>query len=106
MVVDDIKAYWVYPKAMQAGCLFEALRRKGWIRVKRRSGTPPGLRQNRGGCVCIPVRPRESPRSDTPIAPIKTAWAKAIEHAGVTGRPHDSRHTLITELAGSAAKIR
>jgi hypothetical protein len=38
-----------------------------------------------------------------PITTIKTAWANARERAGVTGRLHDSRHTLITELAESRA---
>jgi len=38
-----------------------------------------------------------------PITTIKTAWANAKERAGVTGRLHDSRHTLITELAESGA---
>ena len=38
-----------------------------------------------------------------PITTIKTAWAGARERAGVTGRMHDSRHTLITELAESGA---
>src|SRR5690606_19479298 len=33
----------------------------------------------------------------------KTAWGNARERAGVTGRLHDSRHTLITELAESGA---
>jgi integrase len=36
-----------------------------------------------------------------PITTIKTAWANARERAGVVGRMHDSRHTLITELAES-----
>ena len=38
-----------------------------------------------------------------PITTIKTAWASARARAGVTGRLHDSRHTLITELAESGA---
>jgi integrase len=38
-----------------------------------------------------------------PITTIKTAWANAKQRAGVTGRLHDSRHTLITELAESGA---
>ena len=38
-----------------------------------------------------------------PITTIKTAWANARERAGVAGRLHDSRHTLITELAESGA---
>jgi len=47
----------------------------------------------RGRCV-DPTRP---------ITTLKTAWANARERAGVTGRLHDSRHTLITELAESGA---
>ena len=38
-----------------------------------------------------------------PITTIKTAWANTRERAGVSGRMHDSRHTLITELAESGA---
>jgi hypothetical protein len=38
-----------------------------------------------------------------PITTTKTAWANAKNRAGVTGRLHDSRHTLITELAESGA---
>jgi hypothetical protein len=38
-----------------------------------------------------------------PITTIKTAWANAKKRAGVAGRLHDSRHTLITELAESGA---
>jgi integrase len=38
-----------------------------------------------------------------PITTIKTAWANARQRAGVTGRLHDSRHTLITELAECGA---
>ena len=38
-----------------------------------------------------------------PITTIKTAWKNAKERAGVTGRLHDSRHTLITELAEGGA---
>lgn len=38
-----------------------------------------------------------------PITTIKTAWANARVRAGVRGRLHDSRHTLITELAESGA---
>jgi len=38
-----------------------------------------------------------------PITTIKTAWSNARERAGVAGRMHDSRHTLITELSESGA---
>jgi integrase len=38
-----------------------------------------------------------------PITSFKTAWIKVRQKAGVTGRWHDNRHTLITELAESGA---
>jgi integrase len=38
-----------------------------------------------------------------PITTIKTAWSNARQRAGVEGRMHDSRHTLITELAENGA---
>jgi integrase len=38
-----------------------------------------------------------------PITTIKTAWTNARDRAGVSGRLHDSRHTLITDLAESGA---
>ena len=37
------------------------------------------------------------------ITTMKTAWSGARRRAGVTGRWHDTRHTLITELAESGA---
>ena len=37
------------------------------------------------------------------VTTLKTAWRKVREAAGVTGRWHDARHTLITELAESGA---
>ena len=36
-----------------------------------------------------------------PITSFKTAWIKVRQKAGVTGRWHDNRHTLVTELAES-----
>jgi integrase len=36
-----------------------------------------------------------------PITSFKTAWIKVRQKAGVKGRWHDNRHTLITELAES-----
>jgi hypothetical protein len=33
----------------------------------------------------------------------KTAWIKVRQKAGVKGRWHDNRHTLVTELAESGA---
>src|ERR1700722_10429542 len=38
-----------------------------------------------------------------PITSFKTAWTKARQKAGVKGRWHDNRHTLVTELAESGA---
>jgi integrase len=38
-----------------------------------------------------------------PITTMKTAWSGVRGRAGVTGRWHDTRHTLITELAESGA---
>jgi integrase len=36
-----------------------------------------------------------------PITSFKTAWIKVRQKAGVKGRWHDNRHTLVTELAES-----
>ncbi len=45
-----------------------------------------------------------SPKDPTiPIKSLKTAWAKIRDKAGVSGRWHDNRHTLITELAEGGA---
>jgi integrase len=38
-----------------------------------------------------------------PITSFKTAWTKVRKKAGVMGRWHDNRHTLVTELAESGA---
>ena len=38
-----------------------------------------------------------------PVTTLKTAWTNVRENATVTGRFHDNRHTLITELAESGA---
>jgi integrase len=38
-----------------------------------------------------------------PITSFKTAWTKVRKNAGVKGRWHDNRHTLVTELAESGA---
>ena len=44
------------------------------------------------------------PRDPTrPITSFKTAWIKVRQKAGVKGRWHDNRHTLVTELAESGA---
>jgi integrase len=41
--------------------------------------------------------------STRPITPFKTAWIKVRKEAGVKGRWHNNRHTLVTELAQSGA---
>ena len=38
-----------------------------------------------------------------PITSFKTAWIKVRQNAGVQGRWHDNRHTLVTELSESGA---
>ena len=38
-----------------------------------------------------------------PIVTLKTSWNNVRKQAGVTGRWHDNRHTLITDLAESGA---
>jgi len=38
-----------------------------------------------------------------PVTTLKTAWSTVRRKAGVTGRWHDNRHTLITQLAESGA---
>jgi hypothetical protein len=38
-----------------------------------------------------------------PVTTIKTAWKNAKVRAGVTGRLHDARHTITTELAEHGA---
>ena len=37
------------------------------------------------------------------VTTFKTVWTRVRENAGVTGRWHDNRHTLVTELAESGA---
>ena len=38
-----------------------------------------------------------------PMVSLKTAWKNVLKKAGVTGRWHDTRHTLVTDLAESGA---
>jgi integrase len=38
-----------------------------------------------------------------PMTSLKTVWTNIKEKAGITGRWHDTRHTLVTELAESGA---
>jgi len=52
------------------------------------------------------VFPFGRPRPSDPTRPIttfKTAWKNVRKNANVTGRWHDNRHTLITDLAESGA---
>src|ERR1019366_6418744 len=45
-----------------------------------------------------------SPKDPTrPMVTLKTSWNNVRRKAGVTGRWHDNRHTLITDLAESGA---
>ena len=45
-------------------------------------------------------RPKDPTR---PMVTLKTSWNNVRKKAGVTGRWHDNRHTLITDLAESGA---
>jgi len=52
------------------------------------------------------VFPFGSPRPSDPTRPVttlKTSWTNVRRNAGVVGRWHDNRHTLITELAETGA---
>jgi integrase len=56
------------------------------------------------GRVGRPERGKPRPLEPTlPVTSLKTAWRNVKERSGVTGRFHDTRHTLITELAESGA---
>jgi len=46
---------------------------------------------------------KRPPDPSVPITSLKTAWRNVKERAGVTGRWHDARHTLVTGLAESGA---
>ena len=47
---------------------------------------------------------RPTPKDPTrPLVSFKTSWKNVREKAGVSGRWHDNRHTLITDLAESGA---
>jgi integrase len=51
-----------------------------------------------------PSQGKKRPLDPTkPITSLKTAWKNAKKRAGVQGRWHDARHTLVTELAESGA---
>jgi integrase len=76
--------------------LFEALRQHAeWYKLRFERVEP--------GWYLFPFGQANHLDPTRPITTIKTAWANARERAGVTGRLHDSRHTLITELAESGA---
>ena len=52
------------------------------------------------GRIGKPAAGKERPYDPTrPVTTLKTSWKNVKEKAGVTGRFHDTRHTLITELA-------
>ena len=56
------------------------------------------------GRVGRPEKGKERPLDPTkPVSSLKTAWANVRRRAGVQGRFHDTRHTLVTELAESGA---
>lgn len=56
------------------------------------------------GRVGKPERGKERPLVPTkPVTSLKTAWKNVKARTGVDGRFHDTRHTLITELAESGA---
>jgi integrase len=56
------------------------------------------------GRVGKPEKGKARPLDPTkPVTTLKTAWTNVKERAGVKGRFHDTRHTLITELAESGA---
>ncbi len=50
------------------------------------------------------AQPSPRPKDPTrPMVTLKTSWNNVRKKAGVTGRWHDNRHTLITDLAESGA---
>jgi integrase len=51
----------------------------------------------------FPFGRRGSMDPTRPVTTLKTAWKTVRRKAGVSGRWHDARHTLITELAESGA---
>lgn len=56
------------------------------------------------GRIGKPELGKERPLDPTrPVTSLKTAWQNVKSRAGVKGRFHDTRHTLITELAESGA---
>lgn len=56
------------------------------------------------GRIGRPRQGKQRPLDPTrPVKTLKTAWKNVKTRAGVQGRFHDTRHTLITELAESGA---
>jgi integrase len=78
------------------GTVLEALMdHRGWY--ARRFGEPKPEWSLFPGGGRFPTDPTK------PITTLKTSWTTTREKAGVSGRWHDNRHTLITELAESGA---
>src|SRR5439155_600744 len=63
--------------------------RPEWFVFPARAGGKPAKGQKR------PLDPSK------PITSLKTAWRSVKARAGVEGRWHDARHTLVTELSES-----
>jgi len=53
--------------------------------------------------VCVPIRQALSERPYSTRDYSETAWKTVRKKANVTGRWHDHRHTLITQLAENGA---
>ena len=64
---------------------------------------PKQLWRDRAGVVPLPGRGRFSKNRVVGVTTFNTAWDRIRRKAGVSGRWHDNRHTLITELAESGA---
>jgi integrase len=61
------------------------------------------FRETRPEWFVFPGGGRSPKDPSVPIKSLKTAWKQVRKAAGVSGRWHDARHTLITELAESGA---
>ena len=55
------------------------------------------------GVVRLPGGKAQPHDPTRPVTSLKTAWKMVRDNAGVVGRWHDNRHTLVTELAESGA---
>jgi hypothetical protein len=81
----------IHDRRLEADHLCSSLREViGWPRVTT----------SRGALEGIVAKPNDPTR---PIVTLKTSWHNVRTKAGVTGRWHDNRHTLITDLAESGA---